>query len=319
VSVGTVQLEEPVAVARGAYQQFWRRFRRDKVGMAAAGFLILLILSALFVAPLAARLTGHGPADQYSNGLDVNGIPLPPLSRELLDSGRPNPTGEFFVLGTDRLGRDVLVRLLYGARISLIVAFTATAVALLVGVPLGLSAGYYGGTLDTVVSRAIETAMAFPALLFAVGLAAIIGPGLLNVIIVIALFSWYYPARIVRSSVISLKHQQFVEASVSVGAGNRRIMVRHLLPQLTAPIIVYATGIIAQNILFEAGLSFLGLGVPAPAPSWGQMLADGVSNGLYRVMPWVAVIPGVALVLTTLSFNQLGDAMRDAFAPRGGA
>jgi len=167
-----------------------------------------------------------------------------------------------------------------------------------------------------VVSRAIETAMAFPAILFAAGLAAVIGPGLFNVIVVIALFSWYYPARMVRSAVVSLKHQQFIEAAVSVGAADRRIMLRHLLPQLTAPIIVYATGIIANNVLFEAGLSFLGLGVPPPAPSWGQMLADGVSGGLYRVVPFVAVVPGVALVLTTLAFNQLGDALRDAFATR---
>lgn len=316
MSVGSVQHEEPVVVARGAYERFWRRFQRDRLGLAVLAFLCLLVLAAIFGAPLAAQLTGHDPAQQLSGGLDVNGIPLPPLSHELLDDGQPNPAGQFFVLGTDRLGRDVLVRLLFGARISLIVAFTATSVALLIGVPLGLAAGYYGGALDAVISRAIETAMAFPSLLFAVGLAAVIGAGLLNVIVVIALFSWYYPARMVRSAVVSLRHQQFVEAAVSVGAGDRRILLRHLLPQLTAPIIVYATGIIAQNVLFEAGLSFLGLGVPPPEPSWGQQLADGVSNGLYRVMPWVAVIPGLALVLTTLAFNQLGDALRDAFAPR---
>jgi peptide/nickel transport system permease protein/oligopeptide transport system permease protein len=150
-----------------------------------------------------------------------------------------------------------------------------------------------------------------------VGLAAIIGPGLFNVVLVIALFSWFYPARIVRSAVLSLRSQPFIEAAVSVGAGDLRIMVRHLLPQLTAPIIVYATGIIAQNILFESGLSYLGLGIPPPAPSWGQMLADGVSNGLYRVQPWAALIPGLTLMMTTLAFNQLGDAVRDAFSPRG--
>ena len=319
VTVGTVHPEEPVVVARGASEQFRRRFRRDRVGMAVGAFLVLLVVAATVGAPLAAWLTGHDYALQLRGGLDLNGTPLPPLSHELLDNGQQDPNGQFFLLGTDRLGRDVLVRLLYGARISLIVAFTATSVALVVGVPLGLAAGYYGGILDRVVSRAIETAMAFPALLFAVGLAAVIGPGLLNVIVVIALFSWYYPARLVRAAVLSLKHQQFVEAAISVGADDRRIMLRHLLPQLTAPIIVYATGIIALNILFEAGLSFLGLGVPPPEPSWGQLLADGVANGLYRVVPWVAVIPGVALVLTTLAFNLLGDALRDAFAPRGGA
>lgn len=316
MTVGVVALEEPTAVSRGALEQFWRRLRRDRVGLAAAAFLVTLVVLAIIGAPLVAAITGHAPDQQFPNGIDVNGLPLPPLSHELGPDGNPNPNGEFFILGTDTLGRDVLVRLLYGARISLLVAFTATGVALLLGVPLGLIAGYFGGRLDSVISRAIETAMAFPSMLFAVGLAAVIGPGLLNVIIVIALFSWYYPARMVRSASVSLKHQQFVEAAVSVGAGDRRIMLRHLLPQLTAPIIVYATGIIAQNILFEAGLSFLGLGVPPPTASWGQMLSDGVANGLYRVMPWGAFIPGFVLMLTTLAFNQLGDAMRDAFAPR---
>ena len=318
MSVGTVLHPEPTTVARGASEQFWRRFRRDRVGLAVAVFIAFLVFAAIVGAPLVAAITGHDTAMQLAGGLDPNGIPLPPLSRELLPSGQADPNGQFLVLGTDRLGRDVLVRLLFGARISLLVATTSTAVALLIGVPLGLIAGYYGGLIDTVISRAVETAMAFPALLFAVGLAAVIGSGLLNVIAVIALFSWYYPARMVRSAVVSLKHQQFIEAAVSIGAGDRRIMVRHLLTQLTAPIIVYATGIIAQNVLFEAGLSFLGLGVPPPEPSWGQLLADGVSNGLYRVMPWVAVIPGVALVLTTLAFNQLGDALRDSFAVKGG-
>ena len=317
MTIGTVRLEEPVAVSRGAVEQFWRRFRRDRVGLVSVAFLVLLVFLAVAGAPIVANLTGHEPTYQLPGGLDNNGLPLPPFSRELDSAGKPNPNGTFLLLGTDRLGRDVLVRLLYGARISLLVAFTATGVALLIGVPLGLTAGYFGGRLDMIVSRAIETAMAFPAILFAAGLAAVIGPGLVNVIVVIALFSWYYPARMVRSAVVSLKHQQFVEASVSVGANDRRIMLRHLLPQLTAPIIVYATGIIANNVLFEAGLSFLGLGVPPPAPSWGQMLSDGVSGGLYRVVPLVAVVPGIALVLTTLAFNQLGDALRDAFATKG--
>lgn len=319
MTAGTVQRDEPAVVARGASEQFWRRFRRDRVGIVVAVFLVLLVVAAVVGAPLAAWLTGHDPTFQLPGGLDPNGIPLPPLSHELLFNGQPDPNGQFVLLGTDRLGRDVLVRLLFGARISLIVAFTSTTVALLIGVPLGLAAGYYGGPLDRVVSRAIESFMVFPSLLFAVALAAIIGPGLLNVIVVIGLFSWFYPARLVRLGVLSLKHQQYVEASISVGAGDRRIMIRHLLPQLAAPILVYASGIIALNILFEAGLSFLGLGVPPPEPSWGQLLSDGVSNGLYRVMPWVALIPGVALVLTTLAFNLLGDSLRDAFAPRGGA
>jgi peptide/nickel transport system permease protein len=323
LSIGAVGIsgvdEAPAPIARSGFQHFWRRFRRDKIGLLAAAFLILLILAAIFGAPLVAALIGHAATQQFPNGLDPNGFPVPPFSHAFTAAGLLDPHGTYFVLGTDRLGRDVLVRLLYGARISLIVAFTATIGSLLIGVPLGLVAGYFGGLLDTLISRAIETAMAFPSLLFAVGLAAVIGPGLLNVIVVIALFSWYYPARLVRSAVVSLKNEPFIEAAVSVGSGHGKIMLRHLLPQLSAPIIVYATGIIAQNVLFEAGLSFLGLGVPPPAASWGQMLSDGVADGLYRIVPWVAVIPGIALVLTTLAFNQLGDALRDALAPRGGS
>ncbi len=309
---------KPQAVAaRGDWDEFWLRFRRDRFAIAGAVFILLLVVLAVAGAPLSVVLTGHEPDEQFFNGLDINGIPLSPLSNEVSDDGlTTNPEGEFFILGTDRLGRDVFVRLLFGARISLLVAFAATGVALLIGVPLGLTAGYFRGAWDALVSRGIETALAFPSLLFAIGLAAVIGPGLTNVIVVIALFSWYYPARIVRTSTLALRSEQFVEGGISVGASDRRIVFGHLLPHLTAQIIVYSTGIIATNILFEAGLSYLGLGVPPPTPSWGQMLSDGVVGGLYRVQPWLAVIPGLALALTTLSFNQLGDGMRDAFAPR---
>jgi ABC-type dipeptide/oligopeptide/nickel transport system permease subunit len=159
--------------------------------------------------------------------------------------------------------------------------------------------------------------MAFPSMLFAIGLAAVLGAGLVNSIIVIALFSWYYPARIVRNAVRALRGEQFVEAARSIGLRNFTIMRRHLLPQLTAPLIVYATGVVALNILFEAGLSYLGLGVRPPTPDWGQMIADGVTSDLYRQQIWVALIPGLALVFTTLALNQLGDGLRDAFAVRG--
>ena len=144
MTVGVVALEEPTAVSRGALEQFWRRLRRDRVGLAAAAFLVTLVVLAIIGAPLVAAITGHAPDQQFPNGIDVNGLPLPPLSHELGPDGNPNPNGEFFILGTDNLGRDVLVRLLYGARISLLVAFTATGVALLLGVPLGLIAGYFG-------------------------------------------------------------------------------------------------------------------------------------------------------------------------------
>jgi ABC-type dipeptide/oligopeptide/nickel transport system permease subunit len=309
--------EETVPVARGALEDFLRRFRRDRVALVAAVYISFVVLAAVVGAPVAAWATGHPPDQQYVNGLTIDGIPLPPLSHEVgADGIHQNPHGQFFLLGTDKLGRDTLVRLLYGGRISLLVAFAATGIALLIGVALGMVAGYFRGFGDVVISRGIETAMAFPALLFAVGFAAVIGAGLLNVIIVITLFSWYYPARIVRSAVLSLRERAFVEAAHMTGASHFRVMFRHLLPQLTAPIIVYATGVIAANILFEAGLSYLGLGVPPPTPSWGQMLSDGVSNGLYRVQPWLALIPGLALASLMLAFQLLGDGLRDALATK---
>jgi peptide/nickel transport system permease protein len=323
-SAVTVAVDEPVVAdetapaARGQFADFWRRFRRDRVALIAACFIVTVVLAATLGAPVAAWATSHPPDQQYVNGLTIDGIPLPPFSHEVgADGIHQNPHGQFFLLGTDKLGRDVLVRLLYGARISLLVAFAATGAALLIGIALGLLAGYFRGVADTIISRAIETAMAFPALLLAIGLAAVIGPGLPNVILVITLFSWYYPARLVRSSVLSLREAQFVEAAHMMGARHSRVMFRHLLPQLTAPLIVYATGVVAANILFEAGLSYLGLGVPPPTPSWGQMLSDGVSNGLYRVQPWLALIPGLALAGLMLALQLLGDGLRDALATKG--
>jgi peptide/nickel transport system permease protein len=318
VAAPTTSIDAVVEVAaRGAFADFWRRFRRDYVALVAAGFIVVVVLAAIVGAPLAAWLTSHPPDKQFVNGLTIDGIPLAPFSHEVGPDGlHANPHGQFFVLGTDTLGRDVLVRLLYGARISLFVAFVATGIALFIGVVLGMLAGYFRGVGDAFISRAIETAMAFPALLFAVGFAAVIGAGLTNVIIVITLFSWYYPARVVRSAVLSLRETPFVEAAHMTGASHFRVMFRHLLPQLTAPITVYATGVIAANILFEAGLSYLGLGVPPPTASWGQMLSNGVANGLYRVQPWLALIPGLTLASLMLAFQLLGDGLRDALAAK---
>lgn len=321
MSVGAAEELHPgtaeAPVARDALADFWRRFHRDRVALVAGVFIVLVVFAAIVGAPLVSWITGHGPNEQFVNGLTIDGLPLSPFSHEVgADGIHQNPHGQFFLLGTDKLGRDVLVRLLFGARISLIVAFAATGIALFIGVVLGLTAGYFRGTVDTLISRAIETAMAFPALLFAVGFAAVIGAGLTNVIIVIALFSWYYPARIVRNAALSLRESQFVEAAHMIGASHLRVMTRHVLPQLTAPIIVYATGVIAANILFEAGLSYLGLGVPPPTASWGQMLSDGVSSGLYRVQPWLALVPGCALASLMLAFQLLGDGLRDAFATK---
>jgi len=308
---------EPGPARPGAIRLGLRLARRDRSAVVAGSMLVVLFLLATVGAPLAEALTGHAPEQPFSGGLTPAGIPLAPMSRGLLADGAPDPGGAFFVLGTDRLGRDTFVRLLYGARVTLVVGFAATLVALLIGVPLGLVAGYFRGRIDAIVSRGTEAAMAFPSLLFAIGLAAVLGPGLLNVVGVIALFSWYYPARIVRSAVLSLRSEAFVDAAIVAGASDGRVLVRHLLPQLAAPLIVYATSVVAVNVLTEAGLSYLGLGVPPPAPSWGQMLSDGVTTGLYRIQPWVAITPGLALVATTLTLNVLADSFRETLMPGG--
>jgi ABC-type dipeptide/oligopeptide/nickel transport system permease subunit len=296
-----------------------RRLRRDPVSVFAACLLLLLVLAALIGAPLAAHLTGHSPTEQFPNALYSDGEPIGFMSRTLNAAGTAeDPHGSLFILGADQLGRDQLVRVLYGARISLLVATSATALALVIGVSLGLLAGYRGGWVDAIVSRMTETAMAFPNVLLGVGLAVVIGPGLLNVVIIIALFTWYYPARIVRSATVSTTKMTFVAAARAVGARPRRLLTVHLLPQVWGPLLVYATSIIAANIIFEAGLSYLGVGVPPPTPSWGGMLSDAVTSGMYQTDIGLALVPGLALVITMLGFNLLGDGIRDALDPRRG-
>lgn len=300
----------------GLRAQAFRRLRRDPVSVSAFGILVLLVLAACFGGPLAAHLTGHPPDQQYPDALSADGLPIGIMQRTYLSNGLThNPHGSLFILGADSLGRDLLVRVLYGARISLLVATGATALALVLGISLGLFAGYLGGWIDGFVNRMTETAMAFPNLLLAVGIAVVVGPGLLNVVIIIACFTWYYPARIVRSSTVAAKEMTFVAAAHTMGAKPRRILLVHLLPQVWGPLLVYATSIIANNIIFEASLSYLGVGVPPPTPSWGQMLSDAVTSGMYQVDLPLALVPGLALVLTMLSFNLLGDGLHDALDP----
>ena len=304
----------PVGLRRTAL----RRLRRDPVSIFAACLLLLLVLAAVIGAPLAAKLTGHSPIQQYPNALYRDGEPIGVMSRTLnATQTAQDPHGSLFILGADQLGRDQFVRVLYGARISLLVATSATALALVIGVSLGLFAGYFGGWVDAIVSRATETAMAFPNVLLAVGLAVVIGPGLLNVVIIIALFTWYYPARIVRGATVATSKMTFVAAARAVGARPRRLLTVHLLPQVFGPLLVYATSIIAANIIFEAGLSYLGVGVPPPTPSWGWMLSDAVTSGMYQTDISLALVPGLALVMTMLAFNLLGDGIRDALDPKG--
>jgi peptide/nickel transport system permease protein len=323
--------------ARGYWELVWIRFRRDKLALISVGFIIVLLLMAYVGAPILAAILGHGPNDIFANGVDpVTYAPVGPWSHISTAPvpvlpGVPLP-GHFpttlLVLGADsQLGRDLFLRLLYGAQTSLEVALLATFGSVLIGVTMGLLAGYFRGWVDTVVSRMIEIVMVFPLLLFIVALDVVAGPtlnaitfggllanGVFTLALIFTLFGWFYPARIMRGVILSLREKEFVEAARMTGASDFRIMRSHLLPHLVAPIIVYSTLIIAANILAEAGLSFLGLGIQQPTASWGNLLENATQ--FYLIQPWLMVWPGLCILMTTLAFNLLGDGLRDAFDPR---
>jgi peptide/nickel transport system permease protein len=297
--------------ARSPLQLFWRRLRRDRVALAALGFIVFLILVAVFAKPIIELVGARPPNEQSTKYLDSFGTPKGPDGNNLF--------------GSDPLGRDVFSRVLYGARVSLEVALIATFLAMLIGLVVGLLAGFYRGWVDTVLSRFIDVLLAFPILLLALGVASacslgngclggIVKPGLTVVIFVIAFINWTYIGRIIRGQVLSLREKEFVEAARALGASNTRIMFREILPNLVAPLIVYATLVIPQNILLEAALSFLGVGVQPPDASWGAMIADATS--IFDTAWWYMVFPGAALLLTVLAFNLLGDGLQDALNPR---
>jgi peptide/nickel transport system permease protein len=365
--------------ARSPLALFWRRLRQDKVALVALGFICLLIIIALFAGLIVKLFGAHAPNAQNSGALDEFGSAAAP--------------GHGYFFGTDALGRDVFSRTLYGARVSLEVAFLATGLIVVIGVTLGMIAGYYRGAVDTVLSRSMDVVLAFPVLLLALGLGAacslkgclsansigrdllvagivvmlipvamtaisqargrpgfkgivgadwalrlapggvilvvglilslfvpssktLIEPGLPVVIFVITLAGWPYMARIIRGQVLSLREKEFVEAARSLGASDSRIIFRHILPNLVAPIIVYTTLLIPTNILFEAALSFLGVGVQPPTASWGAMIADAIE--IFDTAWWYMTAPGVALLLTVLAFNLIGDGLQDALNPRTG-
>jgi ABC-type dipeptide/oligopeptide/nickel transport system permease subunit len=291
---------------------FWRRLRRDRLALVALGFLAFLVLVAV-LAPVIVDLSGSRPPNE--------------TGKRFLDPAFGTPTGPSGenLFGVDDLGRDVFSRVLHGARVSLLVALLATAIAVLIGTVVGMLAGYYRGWVDTLLSRLVDVLLAFPILMLGLGVAAacslgngcfggLIEPGLGVVVFVIAFVNWTIIARIVRGQVLSLRESEFVEAARAVGASDLRIMVREILPNLAAPVIVYTTLLIPQNILLEAALSFLGVGVQPPDPSWGKMIAD--ASEVFDTAWWYMVFPGAALVLTVLSFNILGDGLRDALSPR---
>src|SRR4051812_32082899 len=308
VSATHVSEEGPLAVGPEAARKIegrspWRlayeRLKRDRAAVISLVVIILIVLMAI-LAPLVASITGHGVNTQYNRiGRTPDGLPV-------------GPSGTF-VLGTDDIGRDVLVRIAYGARISLFIGVVATFITVAIGTIVGLAAGYFGKLVDTVLARLIDVMLAIPFLLFAISLASVFQPSIKIVIIVLAIFSWSSVARIVRGQVLSIREREYVEAARAIGSGSWRIMFIDILPNVIAPLIVYTTLLIPVSIVGEATLSFLGVGVQAPTADWGQMIAE--SQGNYHAW-WFLVFPSLALLVTTLAFNIFGDGVRDAFDPR---
>jgi peptide/nickel transport system permease protein/oligopeptide transport system permease protein len=298
---------------RSLGQIAWRRLRRDKVAMAGGIFIVFLILVAIVGPHLVQN------PDTYHPNL-IN----PTYSR-------PNgPLGGISLahpLGVEPVtGRDMLARVVNGAQVSLLIAFLATALAVVIGVFMGVIAGYIGGWADSVIARLMDIFLAFPLLVFAIALVGVMpssafglsGNGLRIwlLIFIIGFFAWPYMGRIIRGQTLSLREREFVDAARSLGARNPYILFRELLPNLWGPILVYSTLLIPTNILFEAALSYLGVGIIPPQPTWGGMISDAVSGGFYSVDPMFMIIPGFAIFITVLAFNLFGDGLRDALDPR---
>jgi peptide/nickel transport system permease protein len=281
----------------------YERLRRDRAAMISVAVILLIVLVAIF-APVIAAIIGHGPNEQFPAPIGVNA------------QGQPVGPSTTFWMGTDTLGRDVLVRIAYGARISLIVGFVATIITVVIGAAAGLAAAYFGGLVDSSLARLMDWLLAIPFLLLAISLVTIIGPGLSVLIIVIGFLGWASVGRIVRGQVLTIKQKEYVEAARSLGAGPWRIMFIDILPNVIAPIIVYTSLLIPVSIVAEASLSYLGVGIPAPTADWGQMIADAQTVYQYGAW-WYLVFPSLALLITTLAFNIFGDGVRDAFDPRG--
>jgi peptide/nickel transport system permease protein len=308
---GAAETAAAEVVGRTPWQLFWLRFRRDRVALAALGFIVFLVVVALFAGPIT-RALGHPPDAQFPSALDPQ-------------FGTPTGPSSTFLFGVDKVGEDVFSRVLYGARVSLEVALVATFLSVAIGVVLGMVAGYYRGWVDMVISRVIDVTLAFPILLLALGIGSAcslgngcvggaVRPGLPTVIVAIVVINWTYIGRIIRGQVLSLREKEFVEAARAGGARGRTILFRELLPNLAAPIVVYSTLVIPQNILLEAALSFLGVGINPPQASWGEMIAE--ATPIFASAWWFFVFPGAVLLLTVLAFNLLGDGIRDALDSR---
>jgi peptide/nickel transport system permease protein len=298
---------------RSLGQIAWLRLKRDKVAMSGGVFIVFLLLVAIFGPFLVQNPTTFHPS--------------------LINVTFSRPNGAFggislaHPLGVEPLnGRDVLARVVVGARYSMLIAFLATLLAVSIGVVMGIIAGFFGGWLDAVIARTMDVFLAFPLLVFAIALVGVIPSSAFGLngnslrvgllIFVIGFFAWPYMGRIIRGQTLSLREREFVDAARSLGARGPYILFRELLPNLVAPILVYATLLIPVNILFEAALSYLGVGIIPPTPSWGGMLSDAVNNGYYSIDPMFMIIPGLAIFLTVMAFNLFGDGLRDALDPR---
>jgi ABC-type dipeptide/oligopeptide/nickel transport system permease subunit len=305
----------PIA-GRSLGQIAWLRLKRDRVAM-AGGILVLVLITIAILAPVIVKLLGHPPNEFHQNLVDKN------LGTA---TGKWGGISKDFLLGIEPLnGRDLFSRMIYGSRISLLIAFLSTLLSVFIGTVLGVVSGYFGGWIDAFISRAMDLFLAFPLLIFALALGGVVPDRAFGLsgdtlrisllVFIIGFFSWPYIGRIIRGQTLSLREREFVDAARSLGARPGYILFRELLPNLAAPILVYSTLLIPTNILFEAALSFLGVGVRPPTATWGGMLSDAAHY--YQIAPGFMLVPGLAIFVTVMSFNLFGDGLRDALDPRG--
>jgi len=300
MSDGALAIASDEAAGSRARQDF-RRVAKQLAGNKAAMLGLAIVAAMIAAALLAAWLAPRDPTAQA-------------IAKRLKPPGWRGADGSLALLGTDHLGRDILSRLIFGARISLVIGLSAVAVAGTLGTLLGLIAGFRGGRTDDVCMRLTDMMLAMPFILLALAVIAVLGPSLRNIIIVLGLTSWVSYARVVRAEVLSLRTREFVAAAQALGSGGWRIAFRHLLPNILTPVIVIATLEVARMVILESALSFLGLGIPPPTPTWGGMLADG--RAYLSTAWWLATFPGVCIMLTVLGINLLGDWLRDVLDPR---
>ncbi len=294
---GEVTLADAERPAAREWQLFLRRLARRRTALFGLGVVAVVVVTAV-AAPLVSPFD---PVEQN-------------IGERLRAPGMRDTAGHLHVLGTDHLGRDLLARILYGARPALMVGFAAVLISGVLGMATGLIAGYFGGRVDDVLMRLADIQLAFPFILLAIAVIGVLGPSLLTIIAVIGVSSWVVYARVVRGTVLSLTEREFVQAARALGSGDRRIVLRHILPNAFTPWLVVATLDMARVIVIESALSFLGLGVQPPTPTWGGMLADG--RVYISTAWWLATFPGLAILVTVLGINLFGDGLRDTLDPR---